>query len=58
MCVGSDKGHWWAGVFKMWVISLPAWKIFATHKKTLLHVVNLLGFDKGKRQQYIIFTST
>jgi hypothetical protein len=58
MYVGSDKGHRWAVMFKMWAISLPAWEIFATQKKTLLHVVNLLGFDKGKRRQYIIFTST
>jgi hypothetical protein len=57
MCVGSDRDHWWAVVFKMckkWVIFLPAWKIFTSHKKTLLHGVNLLGFDKGKRRQYAI----
>jgi len=57
VCVGSDRDHWWAVVFKMWIISVPAWKIFTSHKKTLLCGVNLLGFDKGKRRQYTIFTS-
>jgi hypothetical protein len=42
--------------FKMWVVSLPGWKVFTSHKLTLLHGVNLLGFDKGKRRQYTIFT--
>lgn len=51
MCVGLDRDQWWAVVFKMWVIPLPACKILTSYKKTLLHGVNLLGFDKEKRRQ-------
>jgi len=45
MCVASDRDQWWALVFKMWVFSESAWKIFTSRKKILLRGVNLLGFD-------------